>query len=605
MTNSRFIPSFHTSFTAQEKLTAEWCNSALQFTWYQSNNKSLLHGKNIQEIQQYATGDFDMRPYKRMFKSLRKTLEKNNEVAYAQNQGMVTDSDNTGLDWTPFAIIPPKINSAISIIQKIPVEFSCTALDPLAAKKKKEDIAFLKNKPAVEQDLQQLAQPLGIDKIDLGTTKHSAVPFSDSPYGFDLNEPDELDVFVNLLYSLDIEASFETALQILWEIKKIHQVRLQETKDQFYYGVSTNRCFKNSLTGLPDVEYVNPATVRCQESELPDYSDTPHRFTEKRVTAMELFNYFGDEIGRDGDLFNVINDQKNGYCACNNIGKVGQKFNVIPFTQFDTFKVDLVFCEIKSVDWIGISQNKKSKRGFKSVTDDADNVSEKLWGQNTYTFWWLKNTKYVYNIDRLDFSNRKKGQEAYQTFVTNIYKSQHGKSCVENCIGENKKAQVASVKLQHALIKSKPAGSYIDLRFIRGALSALKAENSAYTIQTLVNLFFEENQMIGDTQGFDGKNDGQFKPFMDIAGGLKTEIGGYLQVMLDANKNIEAFSGINQALTGQAAPNPDMLVGVQRLQLNASLNALYYATEAIQTQCQQIGYLFANYIQEAIEDGGA
>lgn len=369
-----------------------------------------------------------------------------------------------------------------------------------------------------------------------------------------------------------------------------------ETRDQFYYGVSVNRAYESSITGLPDVEYVYAGNMRVPDSELPDYSDNTHRFMETRVSAMELYNYFGSEIGSTGDLESVINAEKVGYCACN-----GNK-NHIPFTQFDSFKVDLVYCEVKTVDWIGVSSNPRSKRGFKTFTTDPDKAQSKLWGQNTIGFWWLKNTKFIYGIERLGFANRKKGLETYQNFSTNIYRSQE-RSCVENCIGENKKAQIADIKMQHALLKSLPAGKYIDLRYVRGALSALKAQNNAYTIDTLINLAFEQNIIIGDTEGFDGKNDGQFKPFMDIAGGLKSEVEGYLRIMAEANANIEAFSGINGQLTGQSA-NPEGLIGMQKLLVNASVNSLYYATEAIQNQCQQIGYLLANLIKMAIERGG-
>ena len=594
---SKFIPSFHTSFSPSEKLTSEWCNEAIQYCWYNSNNKTLLHDKNIEEINQYASGQFDMTPFKRMFKSLRKSLDEKNRNNNIKIASLVPEQDTTGLDWSCYAIIPPKINSARAIIDKIPEEISVTALDPLAAKKKQDDITFLKNRPAIKNDLQEIADNLDIGEVDLGSTKYSAVPYSDDPYGFDLNEPDELEVFVNLLYSLDVEAAFETALQIIWELKKVKQVRSLETRDQFYYGVSVNRVFESSMTGLPDVEYVHPNNVACEDSDLPDFTDNQHRFIASRVTPLQLMNYFGDEIQGKDALDNIINDKKNGYGIKNN------NKQSIPFSQFDKFKVDLIYCEVKTVDWIGVSQNPKSKKGFKSFTDDGKRDGGKLWGQNTIRFYWLKNTKYFFDIDRLPFANRKKGQETFQNFSTNIFRSQE-RSCVENCIGENKKGQVADLKLQFAVLQSLPAGKYIDIRPMRNALTALKQENNDYTIESLLTLLFERNTMIGDTEGFDGKNDGQFKPFYDIAGGLKSEVEGYIRIMADANRNIELYSGINQTLTGGQTPHPDALVGVQKLQLSAGLNALNYATEAIQHQCQQIGYLLANHVKMAIEKGG-
>ncbi len=119
--NSRWIPNYHLSYSAEGKLTKKWCNEALRYTWYNSNNKSLLDNKNVEQTRQYASGKFDMTPYKRMFKSLRKNIEKNNDN---NPSAMFMETDTTGLDWSCFAIIPPKLNSAISIIQKIPVEIT-------------------------------------------------------------------------------------------------------------------------------------------------------------------------------------------------------------------------------------------------------------------------------------------------------------------------------------------------------------------------------------------------------------------------------------------------------------------------------------------------
>lgn len=60
--------------------------------------------------------------------------------------------------------------------------------------------------------------------------------------------------------------------------------------------------------------------------------------------------------------------------------------------------------------------------------------------------------------------------------------------------------------------------------------------------------------MMGDTEGFEGKNDGQFKPVFDLPGGLKSEVGGYLNIIFAANENISRITGINQQLTGQRKP---------------------------------------------------
>lgn len=587
---NNFIPSWH-FVNPEEKLKSDWCWQAVNWCWYHSNNKNLLHGKNIDEIEGYASGNFSMREFRRMYKS-----ESRKMVEEDQGRRIDTRLDDTygRIGFVPLPLIPTKLNSAIAIVQKVPVEITITAQDALAILKKNEDVNFLKNKPALEGQLQEIADKMGTGKVNIGTTKHSAIEFSDSPYGLDLNEPDELDVFVNILYTLASEAAFETALQAFDEIKRGSQVKLMEIKDQLKYGVSCNRPFQSAITHLPDVENIFPGTIETPHSSLPDYSDNTHRFQSERITVMELFNKFGDEIPNEAVLSDIINAIGTGYCDCN-------KLKYQRDSDFKQFKVDLIYCEIKSVDYVNIGTlNKKSK--FKTLSESADGTS-KVWGQNTYGFWWLKNTKHFFGINRLPYAYRTVGQESIQNFSTNIYKSQE-KSAVEMSIGENKKAQIADIKMQHSIIMSLPPGKYINLKFLRSALNGLKkdAENK-YTQQMLIDLAMEKNWFIGDTEGFDGKNDGQLKPWEDIPGGVKQEVVGYMNIIADASAKISQFTGINDQLTGQSA-NPEGLIGLQKLLINSSINALYYISEAIESQERAKLQSWCTIIKECINEGG-
>lgn len=601
MTTS-FIPAMHLDTAPKDKLTSTWCDRITQYYYYNTSNRSLLDEKNIEEIDEYTSGNINMRPFKKMYKSLEKKLRKK----AIEGNYFSGDLSADEMQFTPLPLIQTPFNSATSIIQKIPIEITCTALDPLSATKKKEDVTFLKNKPNVEADLAQLTSQMNIAPMNLGATEHSSIPFTDSPYGLDLSDPQDYDVFVNLLYKLGVESCFETILQIWTEIKKVSQVKLLEIQSQFKYGVSVNRAIENSLTGLPDLEHVYAGNMFTPSSDIPDFSDNTCRYEIMKVTPMELFNYFGNEICDEDKLEEIViggsnsaNQIGTGYCACN--GRENIKRG-----EFDSFKMQLIRFEVKSIDWIGVMSNPKSKKGFSYFSNDAETGStckDKIWGQNTYVFYWLQNTKSFFGIDKLGYSYRTKGQESYQNFSTNIYKSQQ-RSAVENSIGENKKAQIADIKLQYAIIQSRPSGVYIDLKYLRGAIEGLTDEGNERTLDDLTSLALERNIMIGDTSGFDGKNDGQQKPFMEIPGGLRTEVNGYLQVIHSAQQNIASFTGINQQLTGQSGDG-NALIGLEKLRISSSLNALHYANEAIEKQYQNVMNQWAYIFQQGIKGGGA
>lgn len=594
-----FIPSIHFEHP-DKKLTPEWCKEVVHFCVFNANNRSLVDGKNLTEIEQFSSGEFSMAPFLRMFKSNRKALSDG-----AVRPGGVIDekfainNSTVGVDFTPLPLIPTKLNSAVSTVHKIPIEVECEAMDALAMKRKKADIDFLKNKPRIEQELQDIADQLAIGDVDMGETKYGGNKYSSEPMGLDLSEPDEEDIFANLIYSLRVETAFEKALQQFYYLKKMDHVKLLEVKDQFKLGVSVNWARRSSMTSLPEILYLSPANVEVPASDLPDYSDNTHRIVRQEMTVLDMFNSFGEDIKSEAHLEEIINGKEKGYCKCND---VGGKSHSIHKNTFGEFKVQLKYIEVKTIDWAGIV-DKKGGKGRKYFTNDEELATRKIWGQNTIGFWWLDNTDYFFGIHRLDGSYRERGSEAYQNFSTSIYRSQK-KSAVELSIGENKKAQIADIKWQHALVMSAPAGKYIDLRFMRSALNGLLEEKTKYTLQDLINLAFEKNIIIGDTEGFEGKNDGQMKPFMDVPGGIKSEVTGYLQTIMACKQNISDFTGINEQLTGQSA-NPEGLVGMQKLLINSSLNALYYCNEAIRNQCQNVFNIWANIIQDAINRGGA
>lgn len=598
---SNWIPEFH-YWPSEKKLTKEWCDKIVGHYVFQNNLTNLLWGKNIKDIEGYATGDYDLKPFKKMFRSLR------SQMSQQDNPNIPKDTldrmDTTGISWERVALIPPKLNAAIATLQKIPIEISATCTDPLAQKKKKEDLEFLRNKPLMEDALQPLYDSMNLGKVDMGATKHASRPFTSLPLDLDIEDDDEFMMFANLMYNLAPESAFEVILQTWGDIKKLSQIRLMEIRDQYYYAISVNRGFGNKMTGLPDAEYIYPGEVTTDGSMLPDFSDNIIRIISHRVTPLELFKYFPDEICDEKQLEEIVSGgvmnhngwETQGYCGCNNRSRVNQ-------SDWGTFKMQLEYVEVKSVDSAMIATKRTKRDSYKYFTDDEKKCTDKVWGQNTYCFYWLKNTKYFFGIDRLGFAHRAKGNEVYTTFSTNIYKSQE-KSAVELSIGENKKAQIADIKLQHHVIMSLPPGKMIDLKYLRNVVEGLSNEGGQYTEKQLLDYANETNVILIDSEGYEGKQVGQYVPVRDLPGGLGNAIEGYYRVILEANAKIDMYTNINPQLTGQAA-NPEGLVGLQKLLVNASMNGLYYVNVAMLSQYEGLYNTIAYYIKQAIEKGGA
>lgn len=590
---NNYIPSLHFA-SSEEKLTPEWCRKVIDHYYYNTSNKSLTDGKEVDEIEAYASGEFPMKPFERLFSSIKKSFLKDNK--HLDLTTIDTEELDKKVQFSPLPLIPVKLNAAVSIVSKIPIECTVTALDALAAQKKQEDITFLQNKPTVEAQLQDITEQFQLDKVDLGTTKHSAIPYSETPYGIDISDPEDAELFANIVYQLGVESSLETAIQVFYELKKGKMLRKMVITDHYKFGVAVFNQDRDRMTGLPDAEYAHPKDVYTPASKLPDLSDNTHRYEIMSVTPVELMSMFPDEIADEDTLGDILNNKDGGYCKCNKIDRIDK-------ANWSTQKIDLVKFQIRTVDSIGVVK-RKGKRGFKYFVPSTDpRRTYNIWAQNTYQFYWLSGTRYSFDINKLDFAHRSKGNESFQNFTSNIYRSQT-RSAVELSIKENKKAQIADIKLQYAILMSLPAGKYIDLKYFRNAVEGLTQDgDDSYTVETLLDLFLKKNIFVGDTEGFDGKHDGQFKPFADIAGGLKTEVNGYFETIRDAKKNIGDFTGINDELVGQSA-NPEGLVGLQKLLINGSLNSLYYTNEAVDHQFEVLFLMWGESIKEAIEEGG-
>lgn len=584
--NNNFIPAFHLLTKAEDKTKPEWFKLAMQHHWYQTDNISLCNGKNVDEIDQYSEGRFSMKPFK-------KSLKKEKKVEFDES-GEKEDDDLNDSIFEPLPLLPNKFNAAEAIVHKVPVDIGVKAMGALAFANKSEDLNFLRNKPKFAASMKGMTDTLGIDPVDLGTTRHSDVPYSESPFGLDLTDPEDAAIVGDLIYSLDVESAFEIILQSTYKTNAGDMLRLLEIRDQLRYGVSVNIPSSDDLTKLPVFSRVHPQDMRVPWSSLPDYSDNPHRFMYKRVSALEFFNMFKDEIGSEGNLDNILNNPVDGYC-CKHGGAPQDSVN------WGTFGVNLLYCEIKSIDWIGVKPlNAKSR--FKTFTTEDGPSVQKKWAQNTYYAWWLEGTDFYYGIDKLGWATRQKGKEAVQSFSSNIYKSQ-AKSASELCVSENKKAQYADIKCQNAVLKSVPSGRFFDLKYIHNAIAQLsKGEESVFSAKQLIEMAVYDNNMVGDSEGFDGVNEGQYMPIRESKGGFDlAEISGYLQVIADANNKIGMITGINEQITGQSA-NPEGLVGMQKLLISQAITQLRYINVAIEEQTRKMVSVWSNIIQEGLKD---
>lgn len=586
MRNS-FLAQYH---FASDKFSDRWCKEVANYICYQGGCINLLYDKKVKEIEDYSTGKIDMRPFINNFKRYKRLV-----ATKAGDAVNLTNNDILDIAFQPLPLLVSKLNSAESLVTKRELDITVKAMDSLAEEKIKKDIDFLKNSEKIRAIKQELADELGQGDIEPEFTKNSSMSFSKVPLNLDLNDPAELNIFKNIVYKFLPEASFENILDIITKLKKVEEVERLLTSDQLKYGVSVVRTFEGEITGISEVQRVHPSYVFTPRSEYNDFRDIPYLYAQHNPTVNEFFNEFGSEIKDANKLHEIINGE-GGYCECNNIYS-------IPRENWNTSTVCLYEVQVKVIDGVAYVEN---KNGNKQPLGKFENFKDKVkdvkgcFGQNTYTFFWLPKTNYFFGKKKLGFAHRKFGLEAFCEFSYAIYRSQK-KGAVEQCIGENKKAIVASIKLNHEVLKALANGKYIDLKYFRNAATALADEGKTISesVKELIDMALEENIVLGDTEGFDAQSEGNFMPVRDIAGGLTSTIGSYITIIRECQANISKYTGITDELVG-FNNNPNLLNRAREILADQANNSIDYLYQARLYQLRVIYNIISWNVKEAI-----
>lgn len=585
---SQFIPSFHYEISS-DKLTDEWCKKAVNYAYTNGQMKSLLSGKNVQEIVTFAEGNFDLTFARKITNSYRKQIKNANGGKISKE--VFDRLDKTGVPYEQINVITPILNTAISVIDQRPVEITFTCQDPLAFKKKKEDLDLLRNSVKIQQEMQPIYDELEIGDFQPFATKNTAVPYTVLPFNLDVEKEEEFEYFANFILNISEEAAFESICSQLYENLKVKQIKYLETKDQYLFGISANDTYIDNLTSLPSTKYIHPDRVFTTKSQLPDFSDRTEQYIPHDITPNQLLSSFASEINGTEDLANLLNAYGN---------KINTKFDR---ANWETQHLSLLEFQIRTSDYIGVGEKVGKYGSYKYFTNEPDKIKSKIWAQNTIRFYWLAGTDRFFNKERLGFAYRSKANPTYCNFTTNIYKSAE-RSPVENSIIEAKSVQIATIKFLHELVAAAPSGKSIDWGAIENFLDSVKDADLGLTASEVLDMAIERNLVLYTTENFESQKAANYNPVRDIQGGTKDSLNGYFIVIQNAKTNIKAHFGLNDAIMGQNN-NPDTLIGWEKIRINMATNAQSHVANAITSQYQNMFFVMSAYVKECIEMGGA
>lgn len=619
-------PRFHdedivlSHFIDPEKKNSRWAAYMMDDYYRFGGAVSMLHGKKIQEINQYYSGDQSVNKYKKMFRRMAKEME-----LKVQNEGngMLGDigiKDITGIEWESLGILANPMSSVHNTIQKIPLYVKATAIDSLAEEKKQKDYEFIKNRPALDKDLGKFSEALKI-RIDSPAAENNAESVDISNFDLNPQKEDELNFYMSMFYKLRPESAFEATLLALAYTQKLKEVRDLEGKDQLKFARSANRAYFSDITGLPMIDYLDPAMVYTPESEYNDYHDVSHKYIKINMTMEQFMDACGNDMNEveAQHIFDYWFKSQKLSMRWTHMDKVQRRAATIPviYMEFKSWDVRKFHTKLgrsgnthhELVDYdytLRFSRNHPDKalRG-KPKDPTPEEFIEKKYIQNTYCGYWLHfYPEMLFKYKKLEHGEREAGKEALSTFSINTYRTKD-KSDTELAMPLVDDAQRAYFKMQHCIIMSKPRGSFVDMKYVRNAVANMIASGDDYklSVRDIMTLYSENNILIGDSEGIDPEEQQSgARPFYDIPGGVGDEINGYLMIINDAMQKIGKLTGTD-GLTNQT-PNPEGLVGLQKLMLQNSQNSIYYVINAMRFQTEQVFKTWASQVQYILKHRG-
>ena len=532
--------------TDKEKESVEYglqIGQSIQYEWFKKDS----HGcrfydqrANFHKLRLYARGEQSVGKYK-------------NELS------VDGDLSHLNLDWTPVPIIPKFLDIVVNGMTDRMFKVKAYAQDAMSTDKRNKFQQAVQTDMAAKDLLLQVKGQFGIDAFD---TPPEELPETD----------DELSLFMQINYKPAIEIAEEQAINTIFDDNKYNDIRKSVDLDIATLGVGMAKHMFLPGDGVR-IEYVDPANVIYSYTENPYFKDCFYWGEVKTVHTTELMKIDPTltleqlgEISKYGEAWN----SQYGLAQLNN-------------SLFSRDSATLLYFNYKTTKRI-VYKKKKLENGTEKMIpkDDTFNPPQEMMDEGNFEkiekvidVWYdgimVAGTNIVLKWELSKNMVRPKSatQHAIPNYVAVAPRMYKGaiESLVKRMIPFADLIQVIHLKMQQVLARVVPDGVFIDAD---GINEVDLGTGAAYNPEDALRLYFQTGSVIGRSYTGDGEFNNARIPISELGSNsgqakLQSLIGSYNHYM----GMIRDVTGLNEARDG-STPNPDALVGVQKL---AALNS--------------------------------
>jgi hypothetical protein len=531
--------------TDAEKASKEFglkVGQSIMWEWFaKTGNNCRYYSQwiDFHRIRLYARGEQPISKYKEQF----------------QVDG---DMSHINLDWTPVPIIPKFVDIVVNGMNDRLFEVKAYAQDAMSIEKRSKHQEMVESNMLAKDVLMQIKEKFGVDTFDVNPDELPA-------------NQEELSLYMQLKYKPAIEIAEEEAINTILDLNHYNDVRKRVDYDITTIGIGMVKHSFVPGTGV-SVEYVDPANMVYSYTESPTFDDCFYFGEVKQVPITELIKIKPDITNEE-----LAEIQQLGTAWYNYYGVLrpyrSDLFNrdVVTLLYFN-YKTDKTYVYKKKYNDNGGTKVIQKDENFQ-VPEGMEERFERI--EKRIDVWYegvmVMGSSYLLKWELAKNMVRPKSatQYALPQYIAVAPRMYKGviESLTRRMIPFADLIQLTHLKLQQVLQRVVPDGVYIDAD---GINEVDLGTGAAYNPEDALRLYFQTGSVIGRSSTIDGEfNHGKI-PIQE----LNTNSGqGKITALINAYNQylsmIRDVTGLNEARDA-SSPNPDALVGVQKL---AALNS--------------------------------
>ena len=528
--------------TDAQKDTMEYglqIGQAIQYEWFRKDNSTCRFFNQWGEFNRlrlYARGEQSVAKYK-------------NEIA------VDGDLSYLNLDWTPVPVIPKFVDIVVNGLNDRLFKVKAFAEDAMSAEKRNEFQKRIEGEMIARPLFQQIEEDFGVNVFQ---TEESELP----------NDDEELQLFMQMKYKPAIEIAAEEAVDTILNKNQYQEIRKRCDYDLMTLGVSMAKHQFLPGQGV-QLDYVDPANVVYSYTEDPYFKDCFYWGEIKTIPMAELVKIKPDITNEEMETISKYS--QSWYNYYNN----AQYYENSMFMR-DT--VTLLYFNYKTTHSFVYKKKEMADGSYKVVSkNDEFNPPAEMQEEGKFEriqkkieVWYdgimVMGTNILLKWELAENMVRPKSasQHALPNYVAcapRMYKGVY-ESLVRRMIPFADLIQITHLKIQQVVSRVVPDGVFIDAD---GLNEVDLGTGNAYNPEDALRLYFQTGSVVGRSYTQDGEFNNARQPIQQLtsssgAGKLQMLIGNYNHYM----DMIRTVTGLNEARDA-SSPNPDALVGVQKL----------------------------------------